>query len=148
AVLSATMLLCLMTAAHASVMGDLKTSSGNGTVTVTIGSITFNPNTAGQPSSGPWNGEVTNTTFLTFAGCPTGALGTPGCLDAPPFDTAEAVEFANNNPIILGAGLAANNPFIQFAGNGVTHTAIDYFITGAGPGSSNTNCQNLTPGES
>jgi len=147
AVLATTVALCFMTVANASVIGDLQTSSGSGTVTVTLSSITFNPDGSAKPPGPPWNGEVTNATDLMFSGCPSGVLGTAGCLDSGGLN-AEGVEFADNNPIVLGAGLAANNPFIQFAGNGTAHATILYTIAGAGPGSSNTNCAGLTPGES
>src|SRR5258708_55387 len=126
--------LCFATAASATVVGDLKTSSGNGTTTVTLSSIAFNTDTTSIPPGPPWNAEVTNTTVLMFAGCPSGVLGAAGCLVS-----AEGVEFANNNPIVLGAGFAANNPFIQFA----AHPSVLYPLTGAGPGSANTNCTGL-----
>jgi hypothetical protein len=74
-----------------------------------------------------------------FAAC-SGVLGTPGCLDSGAFTPAEGIEVANNVPIVAGAGLAPNNPFLQFAGNGVTHAAILYTATAVGPGSANTNC--------
>src|SRR5260370_37771656 len=92
-----------------------------------------------MPPGPPWNAEVTNTTVLMFAGCPSGVLGAAGCLVS-----AEVVEFANGNPIVLGAGLAANNPFIQFA----AHPLILYTITVIGPGSPNTNCASLSVGNS
>ena len=135
--------LLFTTVSSANVIGDLKTSSGNGTATVTLTSLTFNTDTSANPPGPPWNSEVANTTDLMFAGCPSGVLGTAGCLDAAPFAPAEGVEFANNIPIVAGAGLGPNNPFIQFAGNGVTHAAIDYFIAALGAGSANTNCTAL-----
>src|SRR5260370_34230687 len=92
-----------------------------------------------MPPGPPWNAEVTNTTVLMFAGCPSGVLGAAGCLVS-----AEVVEFANGNPIVLGAGLAANNPFIQFA----AHPSILYTILAIGPGSANTNCGSLSVGNS
>jgi hypothetical protein len=74
-------------------------------------------------------------------------LGTAGCLDAAPFSPTEGVELANNIAITLG-GLAPNNPFIQFAGNGTTHATVLYTVTALGPGSSNTNCSGLSIGDS
>jgi len=139
---------CFVTVASAAIIGDLKTSSGAGTTTVTLSSITFNPDTNSNPAGPPWNGEVSNTTSLTFSGCPSGVLGTAGCLDAAPNNPSEGVLFANGNPIVAGSGFAANNPFIQFAGNGVTHATLLYTITGAGPGSANTNCAALAIGDS
>jgi len=135
--------LCFVMAASATVIGDLKTSSGSGTTTVTLSTITFNFDNGANPPGPPWNGEVTNTTSLMFSGCASGVLGTAGCLNAAPFNPSEAVLFANGNPIVLGNPLTANNPFIQFAGNGTTHATILYNITGAGPGSANTNCTAL-----
>lgn len=139
-VLSTLSLFCFVTVASAGITGDLKTDSGNGTTTVTLSSITFNTNTAGNPAGPPWNAEVTNTTDLMFSGCPSGVLGTAGCLDSGAFTPAEAVEFANNNPIVAGAGFGPNNPFIQFAGNGISHATLLYTILAFGAGSANTNC--------
>ena len=127
-------LLFFVATASAAVIGDLKTGSG-GTVTVTLSSITFNPDPSSTPAGPPWNGEVANGTNLQFAGCPSGVLGTPGCLQA-----TEGIEIANGVPITLAGGLGPNNPFIQFAGNGVTHATILYTIMQLGPGSANTNC--------
>jgi len=86
----------------------------------------------------PWNGEVANGTSLMFAGCPSGVLGTAGCLDASPNSPNEAIEFAKNTPIT--GVLAANNPFVQFAGNGTSHANLLFTVTAIGPGSANTNC--------
>lgn len=144
----ASLLLVFATAASASIIGDLKVSSGNGTVTLTLSSITFNTDTSANPAGPPWNGQVANTTTLSFAGCPSGVLGTAGCLDSGVFTPAEAVEIANNNSIVLGAGLAPNNPFLQFAGNGITHATLLYTVTSLGPGSANTNCAGLLIGQS
>ena len=79
-----------------------------------------------------------------FSGCTSGTLNTAGCLSA-----TEAVEFANDAPIdLLGSTFSANNPFIIFAGNGTSHASIQYTVAGDGPGSSNTNCATLGPGDS
>lgn len=75
-------------------------------------------------------------------------LGSPGCLDAPPFTPNEGIDIANAVPITLSGGLGPNNPFIQFAGNGVTHATLLYTVMQLGPGSSNTNCAGLTVGQS
>src|SRR5260370_25714747 len=140
AVVSATFVsLCFATVDSATVMGDLKTASGNGVTTFTLGTITFNSNTAGNPTTGPWNAEVSNTTSLTFMGC-NGVLGSVGCLNSGGFMPSEAVELANNNTIVLGGGFAANNPFIQFARNGTAHATLQYFIEAFRNGSPNTNC--------
>lgn len=131
AVLATLLLLCFVTVASATIVGELKTSSGNGNTTVTLSTISYSTDSTSIPPGPPWNAEVTNTTNLMFAGCPSGVLGSPGCLIS-----AEGVEFANGNPIVLGAGLAANNPFIQFA----AHPSLLYTIAGAGPGAANTVC--------
>jgi len=138
--------LLFAAASSASVVGNLEVGSGNGTFTLTLSSMAFNPDTAANPPGPPWNGEIANTTSLTFAGCAGGVLGTAGCLDSGV--PAEGVEFANNSPMVLGGGLGPNNPFIQFAGNGVTHATILYTVASVGPGSSNTNCSGLIIGNS
>jgi hypothetical protein len=140
-------MLLLATSASADVTGNLVTGSG-GAMTITLTSITFNTDPSADPPGPPWNAEVASGTSLKFASCPSGVLGTAGCLDAAPFSAAEAVEVANGNPINLGGGLGPNNPFLQFAGNGTTHATILYTLTGLGPGSSDTNCAALTPGQS
>lgn len=139
AALATLALVFFVATASAAVIGDLKTGSG-GTVTVTLSSITFNPDPSSNPAGPPWNGEVANGTSLKFAGCPSGVLGTAGCLDAPPNSPTEAILIANGNPITLGAGLGPNNPFISFVGNGTTHASVLYTVSTLGPGSANTNC--------
>ena len=141
--LASIVLLCLAAVTSATVTGELKLSSVNAVMTVTLTSITFNTNTASNPPGPPWNGGIANTTSLTFAGCPSGVLGALGCLDSGVFTPAEAVEIAQNVTISAGAGLGPNNPFIVFAGNGVAHASISYMATFLGPGSSNTACQNV-----
>jgi hypothetical protein len=120
--------------AGAVVIGDLKSGSG-GTFTFTLSSLTWNPDPSSTPPGPPWNSEVALGTNVTFAGCPSGVLGTPGCL-LP----TEGILVANGNPVTLGGGLGPNNPFLQFAGNGITHATLLYTATGLGPGASNTNC--------
>ena len=144
--IAAIMLLSAIVAS-ATPIGVLDLGTG-GTMSFTLSSITFNPDPGSNPPGPPWNAEVSNGTSLKFAGCPSGVLGTAGCLDAAPLTPAEGVELANNISITLGAGLAPNNPFIQFAGNGVTHATLLYTVTALGPGSSNTNCSGLSIGDS
>ena len=140
AALATLVLLCFATIASATVVGELKTSSGNGTTTVTLSSITFTTDTTSIPPGPPWNAEVSNTTALMFAGCASGVLGSPGCLVS-----GEGVEFANNNPIVAGGGFASNNPFIQFA----AHPSVLYTITAFGTTAGvTTNCAALTLGQS
>lgn len=138
--------LLLVTSASADVTGNLVTGSG-GTMSISLTSITFNTDTSADPAGPPWNAEVASGTSLKFAGCPSGVLGTVGCLDAAPFGPNEGVEVANGVPITLGGGLSPNNPFLQFAGNGTTHVAILYTLTALGPGASNTNCAGLAIGQ-
>ena len=141
----AIVLLLFATAASATPIGDLKTGS---TIMLSIGTIAFNPDTSSNPAGPPWNAEVATGTNLTFAGCPGGVLGSLGCLDHGPFSPNEAVKVADGVPIVLSAGLGANNPFLQFAGNGIDHAAVLYTATGLGIGSANTACVGLTIGQS
>jgi hypothetical protein len=130
--------------ASATIIGDLKTGSG-GTVTVTLTNVTFNPDTSSSPPGPPWNAEVASGTNITFAGCPSGVLGTPGCLDVGAFAPNEAIQVFS--PLTATTVLPVAN-FLTFAGNGATHAALVYSLTGLGPGSTNTNCQSLTIGQS
>ncbi len=127
----------------ADIVGTLDLGSA-GTMTFSLASITFNPDPGANPPGPPWNAEVASGTMLKFAGCVSGVLGTPGCLGSG----GEAVELANGTAINLGAGLGPNNPFIQFAGNGVTHSTLLFTASAVGPGSSNTNCTALLLGQS
>jgi len=143
---SMALILAVSTAVSASVLGDLKTGSA-GTMRISLSSIIFLPDPGANPAGPPWNGEVSNGTSLTFAGCG-GPLGAAGCLDAAPFAPAEAVEFASNDPITQTGGITPNNPFISFAGNGITHATIMYTAASVGPGSANINCAVLALGDS
>lgn len=133
--------------ASATPIGILNLGTG-GTVSFTLSTITFNNDPGSTPPGPPWNAEVANGTNLKFIGCPSGVLGTPGCLDAAPFSPTEGVELAQNVAITLTGGLAPNNPFIQFAGNGVTHATLLYTVTQLGPGSPDTSCGSLSVGDS
>jgi len=139
--------LLLAASASASVTGNLETGSG-GTITFTLSSIVFNTDPSANPPGPPWNAEVANGTKLMFTGCASGVLASAGCLDSGFFGPNEAVELANGAPITLGGGLGPNNPFLQFAGNGITHIPILYTLTTLGPGSPDTACAGLTIGES
>jgi hypothetical protein len=129
--------------ASATIIGDLKTGSG-GTVTVTLTNVTFNPDPGSNPPGPPWNAEVASGTNIRFAGCPTGTLGTAGCLDFAPFAPDEAIQVAN---LTSSTVLPVAN-FMTFAGNGLTHVSLSYSLVALGPGSSNTNCQTLGIGDS
>jgi hypothetical protein len=137
-------LIACTSIASATIIGDLKTGSG-GTVTVTLTSLTFNPDTSSTPPGPPWNAEVASGTDITFAGCPSGVLGTAGCLDSGAFGPNEAIQVAS--PLTPTTPLPIAD-FLTFAGNGSTHATLVYSLTGLGPGSTNTNCQGLTIGES
>jgi hypothetical protein len=143
----AIVLLLFATAASATPIGDLKLGSG-GVITLTLGAIAFSPDPSANPPGPPGNAEVATGTSLTFAGCASGVLGSAGCLDSAPFGPNEAVKVANGVPIVFSAGLGANNPFLQFAGNGVTHAAVLYTATDLGAGSANTVCVGVPTGQS
>jgi len=133
-------------AASASVIGTLDVGSG-GSLTVSLTAITFNLDPSSDPAGAPWNGEVASATGappnpLTFAGCPTGALGTAGCLDVAPDGPNEAVSINGNVPLTNSTILPENN-FLVFAGNGGPHVVIDYTLTQVLAGSTNTNCAGL-----
>jgi len=130
--------------ASATIIGDLKTGSG-GTVTVSLTSLTFNPDSSSNPPGPPWNAEVATGTNITFFGCASGVLGTAGCLSSAPFSPNEAIQIVS--PLTPSTPLPLAN-FLTFAGNGTTHTSLTYSLTSLGPGSSNTNCQTLAIGES
>jgi len=130
--------------ASATIIGDLRTGSG-GTVTVSLTMLTFNPDSSSNPPGPPWNAEVASGTNITFSGCPSGVLGTAGCLDSGAFNPNEAIQVFS--PLSASTVLPVAN-FLTFAGNGTTHVALVYSLTGLGPGSANTNCQGLAIGES
>ena len=114
--------------ASASIIDTLLTGS-TGNVTASLNSVVFNPDPAGI---GGGNSDVANGTNLKFLGCPSGVLGSPGCLFAQEGVTV------NNADLTLSAPSAANaNTFLTFA----AHPNLVYSINWPpGPGSSNTNC--------
>src|SRR5579864_1915762 len=120
--------LLLVSNASASLMGTLLTGS-SGTVTVSLNAAIFNNDPA---ATGGGNSDVSSGTSLTFAGCASGVLGSPGCLS-----TQEGVT-VNNADLTLTAPSAANaNTFLTFA----AHPNLVYSINWPpGPGSANTNC--------
>jgi len=130
--------------ASATIIGDLKTGSG-GTVTVTLTSLTFNPDTSSTPAGPPWNAEVASGTDITFFGCSSGTLGMAGCLDSAPNSPNEAIQVFS--PLTPTTVLPVAS-FLTFAGNGTTHANLVYSLTSLGPGSTNTNCQSLGIGDS
>jgi hypothetical protein len=120
------------TAASAAVVGDLKTGSA-GTMTVTLGSVGFNS----DPSAvGGGNAEVATGTSLTFAGCASGVLGSPGCLTA-----AEGITVFS--PLTLSTVLPVTS-YLTFA----AHASLVYSLTSVGPGSANLTCAALSIGDS
>ena len=131
--------------ASATIIGDLKTGSG-GTVTVSLTNHIFKPDTSSSPPGPPWNAEVATGTDLTFSTCPSGVLGTAGCLDSGAgFSPNEAIQVFS--PLTPTTPLPVAN-FLTFAGNGITHATLIYSLTSLGPGSANTNCQTLSIGDS
>ena len=120
--------LLLASNASATVMNTLLTGS-TGDVTLSLSSVIFNNDPA---AIGGGNSDVANGTNLTFAGCASGVLGSPGCLSAQEGVTV------NNADLTLTAPSAANaNTFLTFA----AHPNLVYSISWPpGPGAANTNC--------
>jgi hypothetical protein len=120
--------LLFVSNASANIIGTLLTGS-SGTVTASLNSLIFNNDPA---AVGGGNSDVSSGTSLTFAGCASGVLGSPGCLS-----TQEGVT-VNNADLTLSAPSVANaNTFLTFA----SHPNLVFSINWPpGPGSSNTNC--------
>jgi len=125
--------------ASGSVVGTLATGS-TGTVTATIDSVTFNSDPAAQPTAGGSNfscpagslicdSDVATSTSLTFAGCASGVLGSPGCLSV-----GEGVDV--NSPITIASVPEAN--FLTFSNN----ANLVFSLTGVST-FTNTNCAAL-----
>jgi hypothetical protein len=140
-VFAAVAVLALAPVASASVVGTLQTGSG-GTISVSLSAITWNLDPGSNPTGAPWNGEVANGTNITFAGCPTGVLGTAGCLDVAPNAPNEAISINGNTPL-TGGEILPFDGFLLFSGNGTTHATLDYTLTQVLAGPSNTNCAGL-----
>lgn len=124
--------LFLLTAqpSFATVSGELLTG-GNGTLTVSATSLTFSPNDTTGYST-----EVATGTDLTFAGCTSGTLGSPGCLKQ-----GEGVDI-NGGATITSLGPIAD--FLTFA----TTPSLVYSLTTYEPGLLDTDCAALTVGMS
>jgi hypothetical protein len=114
--------------ASAIVNGTVLTGS-TGNATISLNSYILNPDPA---AIGGGNSDVSTGTNLTFTGCASGVLGSPGCLSAQEGVTV------NNSDLTLTAPSAANaNTFLTFA----AHPNLVYSINWPpGPGSPNTNC--------
>lgn len=123
----------------ASVTGSLEIGSA-GSMTITETSIALSPDLSANPAGPPWNAEVAALTSLKFAGCPSGALGIPGCLDAAPFLPAEGIAIGS----ITSSTTLPFAGFLIFAGNGVTHASVSYTLTSIGPGAVSTACTTAT----
>ena len=120
--------LLFVSDASASVTGTVLTGS-SGNVTLSLNSVIFNTDSA---AIGGGSSDVASGTSLTFAGCASGVLGSPGCLALQ-----EGVTI-NNTDLTLTAPSAANaSTFLTFA----AHPNLVYSINWPpGPGSANTNC--------
>jgi hypothetical protein len=134
-------MILLPAAASADLLGTLATDSG-GSMMFSLTFIRFTTDPSSSPPGPPWNGEVSTATTLTFAGCPSGVLGTAGCLDAAPNGPNEGVEI-NHAADLTAATLLPEDGFLLFSGNGTSHVTIDYTLTQVLAGSSNTNCAGL-----
>jgi hypothetical protein len=111
----------------AAVSGNLNTG-GSGNIVITINGISFTPSET-----------VVGGTTVRFDGCPTGTLGTAGCL--APNENLTVAGFTTSTPLPL-----AN--FITFAGNGSSHKPLSFNVESIDPGLTNTNCQTLSIGQS
>jgi hypothetical protein len=114
----------------ATVSGELLTG-GNGTLTISATALTFTPNDTTGFST-----EVAASTNLTFDGCSSGALNTPGCLTQ-----GEGINI-NGGATITSLGPIAD--FLTFQNT----PSLIYSLTSYEAGSANTNCAALTVGES
>lgn len=141
-----TVMAVLVPTASATVVGTLAVGSG-GSIQVSLTFIRFTTDPSSAPPGPPWNGEISTATSLMFAGCPSGILGTAGCLGAAPFGLNEAVEI-NHNTDLTSSTVLPEDGFLLFSGNGTTHATIDYTLTQVLAGSTNTNCAGLAQFES
>jgi hypothetical protein len=107
----------------AAVINTLNVGSG-GTATVSLTTLTFNPDPSSTPAGPPWNAEVATGTNLSFIG--------------GPLSTTEAVLINGGNPIT-----AASIPITQFM-TFAAHPNLVFSLASIGPGSSNTNCASVT----
>ena len=129
AILAIVSLFCIANVGSAAVAGLLLNGS-SGQITVSLTSITWDPDSAALPAPGPpWNGDVSSGTTLTFTGGPLGLQ--------------EGIEINNAVPLTASTSLPENK-FLQFE----NHPLLDFELTAVLAGSSNTNCQTLTVGQS
>lgn len=123
--------------ASANVAGTLGVGS-SGFVDATLDSLVWSPDSAALPAPGPpWNGDVNSATNVTFTGCTSGVLNSPGCLILQ-----EGILINNGNAFCGGfnptvcSGGATTLPvqtFLQFE----LHPNLVYELDGVGAGSSN-----------
>lgn len=113
----------LLTPASATVINSLNVGSG-GTATVSLTTLTFNPDPSSVPPGPPWNAEVATGTSLSFTG--------------GPLTPTEAILINGGNPIM--ASSLPITTFMTFA----AHPNLVFSLTSIGPGSSNTNCASVT----
>jgi len=120
--------LLFVTNASANIMGGLITGS-TGTVTVSLSSVFFNIDPA---ATGGGNSDVATGTNLSFAGCASGVLGSPGCLSVQ-----EGITINNADLTLVAPSLANQNTFLTFA----SHPNLVFAMVWPPPaGSANTNC--------
>ena len=119
--------LVLVSEASADVTNTVLTGS-SGNFTLSLKSIVFNNDPA---AIGGGNSDVASGTNLTFEGCPTGVLGSPGCLSAQEGVTVNNADLTSTPPSASNA-----NTFLTFA----AHPNLVFSASTLGPGSPNTNC--------
>jgi hypothetical protein len=120
--------LLLVSDASADVAGTVLTGSA-GSFTLSIPSEVFNNDPAAIFGG---NSDVANGTNLTFAGCASGVLGSPGCLSAQEGVTVNNADLTLTVPSAFDA-----NTFLTFA----AHPSLVYSINWPpDAGSANTNC--------
>lgn len=134
-------LLILSAAAIASAgpVGFLGIGS-SGFVQATLTSLYWTPDASAQTEG---NGNVNSSTDLIFAGCATGNLGDPGCLTL-----TEGIIINNDSPFVAGVTTLPVDSFFKFSDPAPPHAPLVFSLDGVFPGSSNTNCAGLAPGQS
>ena len=129
-------------AAYGAVAGSLFTGS-SGTATSGIGSVVFNADSAAIggvnftcPAGGgtPCNNDVAATTALSFAGCASGVVGSPGCLNLQ--------EGIKVDPV--SAATVGDQTFMTFS----NHPNLVFSLGGVTIPSATANCATVGPTQS